>query len=62
MEHFGRTSADVVLDCVGTAYADANCRVLTEGGRWVVYGVMSGAKVEDVPILAQVHLSVITLL
>ena len=34
--------ADVVLDMVGTAYADQNLQALKPGGRWVVIAVQSG--------------------
>lgn len=41
--------ADVILDMVGAAYAEANLNALKPGGRWVVIATLSGA-------LAQVDL------
>ncbi|WP_309627962.1 NAD(P)H-quinone oxidoreductase [Brevundimonas sp.] len=41
--------ADVILDMVGAAYAEANLNALKAGGRWVVIATLSGA-------LAQVDL------
>eukprot|EP00045_Choanoeca_perplexa_P010637 m.109428 g.109428 ORF g.109428 m.109428 type:complete len:360 (-) comp15342_c0_seq3:601-1680(-) len=37
---------NIVLDCVGSAYWEANTDVLAVDGTWVLYGLMSGADVE----------------
>ena len=38
---------DVVLDCVGAAYAAANLEALRVDGRWVLYSLLSGGALPD---------------
>lgn len=45
-EALGGEGADVILDLVGAAYLEANLEVLAPGGRHIVVGVPSGARVE----------------
>jgi putative PIG3 family NAD(P)H quinone oxidoreductase len=51
--------ADVVLDMVGSAYAEINLQVLKPSGRWVVIATLSGARAEI--DLARVMMKRITL-
>ncbi|MCJ8170090.1 NAD(P)H-quinone oxidoreductase [Atopomonas sediminilitoris] len=37
---------DVILDPVGAAYAGLNSRLLADGGRWLLIGLLGGRKVE----------------
>eukprot|EP00737_Agarophyton_chilense_P001407 gb/GEZJ01001580.1/.p1 GENE.gb/GEZJ01001580.1/~~gb/GEZJ01001580.1/.p1 ORF type:complete len:357 (-),score=56.51 gb/GEZJ01001580.1/:434-1504(-) len=39
---------DLVIDCVGAAQFKANQRSLRKDGRWVMYGLLSGAKHPDI--------------
>jgi tumor protein p53-inducible protein 3 len=43
---------DLVLDCVGGAYWEANIELLKTDGTWVLYGLMGGAAVNG-PILGK---------
>lgn len=38
----GKKGFDVILDCVGPAYASQNAEVLAQDGRWVLYGQLGG--------------------
>jgi len=40
----GREGADVILDLIGGSYAERHQAVLAAGGRWVVIGLLGGAK------------------
>jgi len=40
----GKSGAHVILDTVGAAYLSDNARVLAHRGRWVVIGLLGGAK------------------
>uniref|UniRef100_A0A7S4ERJ1 Enoyl reductase (ER) domain-containing protein n=2 Tax=Chrysotila carterae TaxID=13221 RepID=A0A7S4ERJ1_CHRCT len=40
----GGRGVDVILDCVGAAHAEQSGKVLAQDGRWVLYGLMGGAK------------------
>lgn len=46
LEHTGGRGVDVILDFVGAAYASGHQRCLAEAGRWVVLGLLGGAKAE----------------
>jgi tumor protein p53-inducible protein 3 len=37
---------DAVLDCVGPSNVKSTLRLLGVDGRWVLYGLLSGAKTE----------------
>ena len=43
---------DLILDPVGGSNCDKNLKSIATDGRWVLYGLMGGAKV-DGPFLAQ---------
>ena len=47
----GDPGVNVVLDCVGSSYWKQNVNVLSQDGRWTLYGLMGGPKV-DGPLLA----------
>ena len=40
----GKSGANVILDTVGAAYLADNARVLAYRGRWIVIGLLGGAK------------------
>ena len=48
------TGANLILDPVGGSYAAKNCEGLAVDGRWVLYGLMGGPGVAEVPILAKI--------
>jgi NADPH:quinone reductase-like Zn-dependent oxidoreductase len=37
---------DVILDPVGASYAELNLKLLGQGGRWVIIGLMGGRKAQ----------------
>ncbi|XP_008488945.1 quinone oxidoreductase PIG3 [Calypte anna] len=39
------TGVDVILDCVGSSYWEKNLKCLSTGGRWIIYGLLSGGEV-----------------
>lgn len=46
--------ADIVLDCIGRSMLDDNCQAVAVDGCWVVYGLMSGSKVESADFLSMI--------
>lgn len=46
--------ADVILDCIGASYWEENFDALAEDGRWVVFGLMGGTKVDDPNALGKI--------
>ncbi|EAS01292.2 NAD(P)H quinone oxidoreductase, PIG3 family protein, putative (macronuclear) [Tetrahymena thermophila SB210] len=42
-----RKGADIVLDCIGASNVDLTLSVLNYDARWVLYGLMGGAKVPN---------------
>lgn len=44
---------DIVMDCVGASYWEKNFRSIKTDGRWILYGLMGGNKIEG-DFLAQV--------
>eukprot|EP01017_Pseudomicrothorax_dubius_P040101 TRINITY_DN6230_c0_g1_i3.p1 TRINITY_DN6230_c0_g1~~TRINITY_DN6230_c0_g1_i3.p1 ORF type:complete len:189 (-),score=27.63 TRINITY_DN6230_c0_g1_i3:232-798(-) len=38
---------DLLLDCVGVSNYDKNCAMLKQDGRWILYGLMGGAKASN---------------
>merc|ERR1712064_31506 len=47
----GDRGVNAVLDCIGGSYWKQNINVLSQDGRWTLYGLMGGPKV-DGPFLA----------
>ena len=47
----GDRGVNAVLDCIGSSYWKQNANVLSQDGRWTLYGLMGGANV-DGPFLA----------
>eukprot|EP01060_Flectonema_neradi_P032401 TRINITY_DN513_c9_g1_i1.p1 TRINITY_DN513_c9_g1~~TRINITY_DN513_c9_g1_i1.p1 ORF type:complete len:329 (+),score=74.78 TRINITY_DN513_c9_g1_i1:41-1027(+) len=47
------TGATLILDPVGGSHAAKNCEAIAVDGTWVLYGLMGGATVPDVPILGK---------
>jgi tumor protein p53-inducible protein 3 len=45
---------NVILDCIGQSYSKANAELLAVDGRWVVYGLMSGAELQAEAFLGTV--------
>ena len=45
-----KDGVDLVLDPVGKSHALANADVLALDGRWVVFGLLSGGKVDGFPL------------
>ena len=48
LEATGGKGVDVILDCVGGSHAAQNANVLAKDAKWVVYGLMGGAKPPEV--------------
>ena len=46
VEGFDGRSADLILDCVGKDYFEDNVKIIKKEGRWVVYGFLSGSKIQ----------------
>ena len=36
----------MILDCVGASFSNNTIQLLSEDSRWVIYGLMGGAKVD----------------
>eukprot|EP00943_MAST-04B_sp_MAST-4B-sp1_P002750 g2750.t1 len=51
LKQVGGVGVNAVLDCVGSSYWKQNANVLATDGRWTLYGLMGGAKI-DGPFLA----------
>lgn len=47
-----KPGVSLVLDCIGASYSTQNLDVLALDGRWVLYGLMGGADVENFPLRA----------
>ncbi|KAH8095620.1 oxidoreductase [Aureococcus anophagefferens] len=43
----GGKGFDVILDCVASTYASQNVEALAVDGRWVLYSVLTGPKLDD---------------
>ncbi len=43
-EHTDGRGVDLIVDLVGAAYADQHARCLAVGGRWVIVGLLGGAR------------------
>ncbi|TFJ92497.1 NAD(P)H-quinone oxidoreductase [Lentibacillus salicampi] len=43
---------DLILDFIGADYWDKNLASITQGGRWVLIGVLGGGEVSDVNLMA----------
>uniref|UniRef100_A0A2R5LKY1 Putative zinc-binding oxidoreductase n=2 Tax=Ornithodoros turicata TaxID=34597 RepID=A0A2R5LKY1_9ACAR len=43
---------DILLDCIGRSMLDENCRMIAVDGCWVLYGLMSGSKIESSEFLS----------
>lgn len=50
-EEAGDRGVNAVLDCIGSSYWKQNINILSQDGRWTLYGLMGGPKV-DGPFLA----------
>lgn len=46
IEGFNGKSADLIMDCVGKDYFEDNVKIIKKEGRWVVYGFLSGSKIQ----------------
>ena len=44
----GDRGVNAVLDCIGGSYWKQNANVLSQDGRWTLYGLMGGPKVDGV--------------
>lgn len=52
-EASGERGVQLVLDCIGGSYVEQNLDVMSTDARWVLYGLMGGAKVGDGPFLGK---------
>jgi len=52
LEYTDGRGADTVLDCVGADTFRENARSLRVDGKWVLYGLLSGAKSNDINLAA----------
>lgn len=48
LEHTNGRGADVLLDCVGADTFRENARSIRVDGKWILYGLLSGAKSKDI--------------
>eukprot|EP01016_Furgasonia_blochmanni_P015692 TRINITY_DN1869_c0_g1_i14.p4 TRINITY_DN1869_c0_g1~~TRINITY_DN1869_c0_g1_i14.p4 ORF type:complete len:134 (+),score=31.91 TRINITY_DN1869_c0_g1_i14:854-1255(+) len=47
MEFTENKGVDVILDCVGPNYFEQSGKVIKMDGRWVIYGLLGGPKIEN---------------
>lgn len=52
LEHTDGRGADVLLDCVGADTFRENARSIRVDGKWILYGLLSGAKSQDINLAA----------